>query len=160
MLTVELTRGEIAVAYAWGAMRGGANIGITNGRIGPQSDWNVDIVGMLGELAFCKAWNIYPDFDVALRRGSFDCVLKGKRVDVKSTTVETGKLLAKPGAYANVDRFVLAVVQVPKVALVGWLARDELINQRNIIDLGHGPTYGVEQERLHSFRPESEKAAA
>ena len=46
------------------------------------------------------------------------------------------------------DYFVLMVGEFPSYEFKGYIESEELIQEKNIIDLGHGPGYGIEQERL------------
>ena len=39
------------------------NQGVTNNRVGPQSDEVTDLEGIAAEIAFCKLFNVYPDLE-------------------------------------------------------------------------------------------------
>ena len=58
-------------------------------------------------------------------------------------------LLAKINtSYKDIDAFVLVTTDYPKFIIRGWATKDELINSKNIINLGHGDGYGLKQDQL------------
>lgn len=121
-------------------------------QMGNQSALETDLVGIIGEYAFCKLNNIFPDLIAKPRAGSYDCLLKGYRVDIKTTMYENGKLLATTKENSDVDVYVLAILNNKKVSFPGWARKSELINERNLKDLGHGLTYVMEQNRLNPWK--------
>lgn len=127
---------------------------IKNNKIGPQSDEFTDLNGIGAEIAFCKLINVYPDTSISPRGGGCDCIsCKGKRIDVKATKYENGKLLAaRDKKDADTDVYVLMVGEFPAYQLKGWAFSSELIDKDNIIDLGYGPTYALEQDALHKVK--------
>ena len=123
---------------------------VENRKIGPQSNWETDLNGIGSEFAFCKMINVYPDMSIYPRKGGHDCVThKNKKINVKSTKYKTGRLLTKMDTNPkDSDYFVLMVGEFPSYEFKGYIESEELIQEKNIIDLGHGPGYGIEQERL------------
>lgn len=153
--TVELSASEMAVVQMLASMRHTMNRGhdVNNSRIGPQSDYQTDLDGLIAEFAFCKWKNIWPDLSIAPRAGGADCVFGKWKVDVKATRRPNGRLLAvmsKTEQQAEV--YVLAVVKDNEVTFPGWAFAKELLNQKNVIDLGHGPTYALDQSQLRQFK--------
>ena len=48
------------------------------------------------ELAYCKMLNLYPDYSIQAVKGNhWDAVYMGARVDVKQTSIESGRMLVK-----------------------------------------------------------------
>ena len=122
------------------------NGGVSDKKIGPQSCEETDLEGICGEFAFCKAMNLYPDMSISPRKGTDDVTLNGKTVDVKTTRYKTGKLLArKTKGETPSDVYVLVVGQCPEYKIAGWCGSAELLCESNLIDLGYGKTYGLEQ---------------
>ena len=123
---------------------------VHNGKIGPQSNWETDLNGIGSEFAFCKMINVYPDLSIYPRKGGHDCLThKNKTINVKSTKYKNGRLLTKMDTDPkDSDYFVLMVGEFPTYEFRGFIESEELIKKENIIDLGHGPGYGVEQKRL------------
>lgn len=124
--------------------------GVVNARQGPQTDEQTDLNGVGGEWAFCKAANVWPDLTTDCRRGGYDCLVKGWRVDVKTTEYETGRLLATlKTSPADQDIFVLMVGAFPgPYRIAGWAWAEELLAQETITDLGRGPGHVLRQAQL------------
>lgn len=112
---------------------------------------DIDYDGLLGEYAFCKKYNLFLDITASPRSGSYDCVYKGKRVDVKTTRHKNGRLLCTMKSNDDVDVYVLAIIDGRSVYFPGWAYKDELRSEENIIDLGYGQGYGIAQEKLRPF---------
>ena len=124
--------------------------GVSNGKIGPQSNKETDLLGLGGELATAKWLNVYPDLTIYARQGGVDLLShSGIKIDVKTTKYKTGMLLAKINtSYKDIDAFVLVTTDYPKFIIRGWATKDEIINSKNIINLGHGDGYGLKQDQL------------
>ena len=63
-----------------------------------------------------------------------------------------GKLLLRPSKVEKkrtCDYYALVTGKMPKYRIVGWASAAELIDKKNLTDLGHGPTYALEQDKLH-----------
>lgn len=123
---------------------------IVNHRIGPQSDEFTDLEGIGGEIAFCKAMNIYPDMNVG-GFAAFDCVLaNGTRVDVKTTKYQNGKLISAPWKEPqNIDAFALMIGEMPNYRFVGMMKASDLLQEHRKRNLGHNMVYVAEQDELY-----------
>lgn len=143
-----LTEAEVRICQWLAKQRHSSNRsgGVVDAKIGPQSCEDTDLEGICGEFAFCKAMNLYPDMSISPRKGTDDVTLNGKTVDVKTTRYKTGKLLArKTKGETPSDIYVLVVGQCPQYKIIGWCRSTELLCENNLIDLGYGKTYGLEQ---------------
>lgn len=152
---MSLDAGEMAVAQAVAAMRHGINraSSVSNSRVGPQSDYQTDLDGLVAEIAWAKWRNCYPDLSVSPRSGGADALVSGKRVDIKATRYANGRLLAVPSKHKDdADVYVLAIVNESTVRFPGWAYSDELLSEQNLTDLGHGPTYAMTQDQLRPFK--------
>ncbi len=101
------------------------------------------------ELAFCKAFNLYPDF--SRRFKWYDATLPdGRTVDVKHTDQDRGHLIAALNSSKKrlVDLYVLMVGEFPTYEFRGVIPAEVFIRKENVKDLGHGPCYAVDQSRL------------
>ena len=126
--------------------------GVTNNRIGKQSDHLTDLTGIGAEIAFCKLHNLYPDYSLFPRKGGADCIDKsGNKIDVKTTTYHNGHLIAVGTASkGNVKFYALMVGDFPTYTYKGWCTENELLKNENLKDFGYGkPSYALPQEALH-----------
>jgi len=128
--------------------------GIVDARIGAQSADLTDLNGIGGELAFAVITNVMPDLTISPRRGGADCVTsRGYTVDVKTSVHDDAQLIAHRGKSAgDAQVYVLVVGEFPMYRIVGWAWASELLQPQNIADLGYGPTYALQQDKLHRFK--------
>jgi len=131
------------------------NSGVTNNKIGPQSDAETDLNGIGSELAFCRMFNVYPDMSISPRSGGADCFRSGFEIDVKTTRYPSGRLLAvTTKKLKDADIYVLMVGDFPTYRFAGFATAQELLNPEKITNLGYGPTYALSQAELHKeFQP-------
>ena len=151
-VTLDKTEQDIAEALAKRRYNAARQAGVSNAKIGPQSNWKTDLEGIGSEFAFCKLFNLFPDLTVGARKGGHDCVLLDYKVDVKSTKYKTGRLLArKTKSLEDADIYALMIGEFPTYRFVGWAWGQELLREENIIDLGHGEGFALGQENLNSI---------
>jgi hypothetical protein len=152
--TVELTDTEMSICRMVGNMRTMVSRATStrDQKIGPQSGINVDEDGAIAEYAFCKKFNIHFDLNIHTRAGSYDCVLKKKRIDVKSTRVRTGHLAVKLARNPDVDIFVLAIIDGNEVSFPGWANSEDVYQEHTIKDLGHGKGHCLTQDQLRKWK--------
>ncbi len=118
---------------------------------GEQSNEFVDLEGIAGEMAFCKLFNVYPDLEIKVttqETDAGDCVLNGHKVDVKTTSYETGRLICATWKNDDVDVYALMVGQFPTYSFRGMANASYLKQESNITDLGRGKVYALEQSKL------------
>ncbi|NBW14872.1 MAG: hypothetical protein EBR82_43415 [Caulobacteraceae bacterium] len=125
---------------------------VMDAKIGNQNGIEADIQGFMAEYAFAKKFNLFPDFGLSIRSGSYDGITKkGYRYDIKSTKNKNGNLLSTLKINNDIDIYVLAFVENDTVEFVGWANKNELINENNIKDLGHGKGYFLSRNKLKKF---------
>lgn len=154
-MKITLDAGEMAVASVSAAMRTASNrtAGVADVKIGPQSQYQIELDGIVGELAFCKWKNVCPDLSISPRIKGADAVVDGKRVDIKVTRRPDGKLIAPiTKNVEDVDVYILGIVNDNEVDFVGWAFSHELINENTVRDLGRGKTYVIPQSSLRAFK--------
>ena len=128
--------------------------GIKNSKIGNQSNEFTDLQGFSAEFAFCKLFNLFPDFTIYTRSAikdelDYDAIIKNKRIDIKATKYNNGRLIVAPWKDKNkIDIFVLMIGTFPKYKYVGCMTSNELIQSNRIGDLGHGKGYMALQYEL------------
>lgn len=126
--------------------------GVTNSRRGSQPDFETDLEGFASEMAFCKLFNLFPDFSIEPRSSQNDTgdvkLHNGKTVDIKATIYANGRLIAVPWKTSPVDYFALMIGSFPTYRFMGFMKREDLINPKRLGNLGYGPTYIAEQKDL------------
>lgn len=153
-MKVQLTSIDVIICQMIGRMRNIVNktCGIKDTKISPDTNDNIDVQGFLAEYAFCKHFNLFPDFDVTPRSGSYDAFYKGYRYDIKSTQHKNGRLIATTKVNPDVDIYILAIIDDTEIDFIGYAFKEELIRPENITNLGYGDTYLLERNKLHKFK--------
>lgn len=118
-------------------------------KVGNGDDLQINIEGTAGEFAFCKIKNIYPDMSIE-QPMPFDCFLYGHGfIDVKTTKKLDGMLLVGLWKKRSIpEYYALMVGEMPTYEFKGFFPGKDVFSPLNIINLGHGETYGISQERL------------
>jgi hypothetical protein len=125
---------------------------IKDAKIGGQDGVNADIQGFKAEYAFCKHFNLFPDFNVTPRNGSADGVTKkGTRYDIKSTDRKNGNLLSTLKVNNDIDVYILAYIDNDTVEFIGWAKKTDLIREENIKNLEYGNVYFLDRSKLIPF---------
>ena len=155
MIKVVLEVGEIETARILAQARYKFNRqgGVKNRKRSPESPASIEVNGMGAELAFCKAFNLWPDLTVGVRSGGGDALNQdGKSVDVKATPHVNGMLLVTPDKVEHgIDLYALVTGFMPYYNVIGYATRYEIFKKENMVDLGHGKSYGLPQEKLHEY---------
>lgn len=128
--------------------------GIIDRKKGDQSNEFTDLEGFSGEFAFCKLFNIFPDFYVKVtdqKTDTGDCTFKGKSIDVKTTKYPNGRLICAMWKNENVDLYALMVGEFPTYKYCGFVKAKDLKVEENIINLGRGNVYALTQGELKDF---------
>ena len=89
----------------------------------------IDQQGFGGEMAFCRAMNVFPDFTVTCRsaaRGqdNGDCTVQGLTIDVKTSKKATGSLWVKEHKKGCADAYALVVGTFPTFTIIGLANHD------------------------------------
>jgi len=84
--------------------------GITDNKIGDQSNISTDLEGMAAEIAACRLLNVYPDLQTESIPVHDLVTSKGYTVDVKVTRYESGKLLAVKNKISNPSDFYMLMI--------------------------------------------------
>lgn len=157
MTAVTLAGSEVTIAREVARMRDEANVNVVDRRAdaGVLADgphwW-----GVVGELAFAKWWNVWPDLTCYPRAGTPDFVVEGLTWDVKATPVPNGELICPTSAKADAQMYALAIVRQTgrhayAIRFPGWATRAELIGEHRISTRFPKPCYAIPQAELHSW---------
>jgi hypothetical protein len=125
---------------------------VIDAKMGKQNGIDADIQGFKAEYAFAKLYNLFPDFGLGARSGSYDGKTRyGTRYDIKSTNRKDGNLLSTLKVNNDVDVYILAYVNENIVEFIGWIDKSSFIREENIKDMGHGKTYFLNRNELNLF---------
>lgn len=128
MKPVTLTDEEMIACRLMGNMRTFGSIA-GQSRSTPYNGWELAELNQdsfIGEYAFCKHWNLFFDITATPRRGGYDCVLHGQRMDIKTTQYLNGKLMVKDIGNNDIDVYVLALLDGNTVSFPGYCAAKRL----------------------------------
>jgi len=111
----------------------------------------INVEGFGAELAFCKHFNIYPDFSIHNRAGEHDYDYGGARIDVKFSP--TPFLIVPPHKKkGSADVYTLIGGQYPHYEMIGWCYEDQLMNDACFGDhFGCGNCYAIHRDKLYNF---------
>ena len=150
-MRVTLNEAEQRLAKFLGRARRSANrsAGTTDRKVSPADGELVDLEGIAGELAFCKACNVWPDMTLD-QRPTFDCTVGGFSVDVKATQYANGRLLVTMDKIEYPPQYYALVTGVfpGPYTVRGVVAASAVFKPERIVDLGYGPAYAVPQDQL------------
>ena len=152
--SVTLTREEMNIVRILGELRSSMSRshGVKNNKVSDLADHEIDIDGVMSELAFCKHHNIYFDPTINPRSSTYDCLYKGKRIDIKSTRHQNGRLIKHIKHNPDVDVFVLAIIKDNTVTFPGYYTANNLYKPENIKKIGYDDTYVIENDKLTSWK--------
>lgn len=154
MTYIKLTDPELHICRILGVMRRSeAMHKVVDRQVGKDDTWSIDIDGVVAEYCAAKMMNLCPDLTVSVRNGGADLVSRsGKTIDVKSTRHKEGRLLSTlKKAGDPCDLYVLVIVDDFGGNVVGWASKEELFQESNLTNLGHGTGYAMQQDRLNKF---------
>lgn len=151
--TITLNKSEqtICETIAMARFNNNRENNITNAKVGDQDNYETDLEGFAAEVAFCKLFNVYPDFSVETRTSKEDdgdCIVNSKTVDVKTTKYKSGKLLAVSWKESNVDLFALMIGEFPTYTFKGFMTSKELLKKHRLGSMGYRETYIAKQHEL------------
>ena len=151
-MIITLTESQQKIVNFVAQCREAANIVNGSHRKGAASDmtgFEIDQQGFGGELAFCIAMNVCPDFTVQCRSAAKgedngDCVVQGLRIDVKTSKKATSALWVKEGKKGCADAFALVTGTFPTFTVVGLASHDMVFVEGRKFD----DQYVVDQDKL------------
>lgn len=155
MIEINLTDDEVMMCQHVGHLRSVLSRGnkVKDMKRTDMAGLDIDAQGVTAEYAVAKHFNVFFDLGLSPRTGSADGVMNGYSYDVKSTHHALGKLLATLKDNPDVDMYIMCITPDRwTVKMVGWCWKKELINKKNIKDLGYGKGYALEQNQLRPFK--------
>lgn len=158
-MKVELSQTEYMLATQIGMMRHQMNraAGVKiSSYAPPEQHMKIEIIGVMGELAFCKWANLYPNLEVVNQKDTTDLIYQNWKCDIKATDLKTGQLLVPRWKKKDSsDVYILGITEGLSVDFVGFTTSDEIIQEARLKDLGHGPSYCMTQQELTKFKEDA-----
>lgn len=120
-------------------------------------NYESDFHGLLGEIAYAKHFNLYPDLSIGKRINTYDFMHDGKRIDIKTNHKIDGGLIVNERDNIDVDVYVLALLdESPNVVhLAGYIEKDVLRQENNLREFkfneGIKRKYIMHQQNLKRF---------
>jgi len=137
LMEYTLTDSEQLIARFVAKQRSGnnRNAGTVNMRKSEMSDFEIDLQGFGGELAFCRLANVFPDLTVHNRSASKgedqgDCILNGQRIDVKTSKKAEAALWVPVRKIGTADAYALMTGKFPTFRLVGMADVETVKNEK------------------------------
>ena len=121
-----------------------------DGSVAENSSRQVDMLGVRGELAVAKLFNVDTTIQALGLDDGVDIWIDDISIDVKSSFYEKGKLLFPTLEKFRADIGVLVTGYQDKddVCIRGWITKMEFAKKSKKDDLGHGRCYTMEQDKL------------
>ena len=154
-MRIDLSESELLICRMLGVMRRSTAMHkVVDQQMGNQDTWGIDIDGMIGEFCVAKFLNLCPDLTIGIRKGGADLLNHNqKTIDVKTTRHKNGRLLATLKKIdSQCDRYVLVIVDDLGGEIIGWATKENLFDEKNKINLGHGVGYALTQQQLIKFK--------
>jgi hypothetical protein len=164
-MNVTLNTEEIALCEWIASLRDWSNkkAGSKEMNIKPECDpKKACSLGVRGEYAFCKLFNIMPDFEIRPRSAKTDegdCIMpSGEKVDVKTTSHPNGELRAQkwkrlPGMDHKIDLYALMIGEDREFRFVGFMPAYELLQDSRYKEGNYGKVYFARQDELNNDIP-------
>lgn len=139
---------NLAADAAKDRMNSGANKALNHATVRSRNwltRYKDELMGALGELAVAQ-WFGMPNFKPPL--GTFHSIPDCNGVEVRSTDIETGRLIVRDNDPSD-RAYVLCLVRGPDVVLAGWMVgRDAKHNQWLSNPHGYRPCWMVPRAAL------------
>lgn len=113
-----------------------------------RSGEDIHMDGFMAEYAFGKWKNLFVDLSTKMRASGFDIQDKNFRFDIKATRYDPPYLKVTKKFNPDVDIYVLAQIKGNAVRFIGWEYKDNVIQDKNLKDLGTGGGYVLKPEDL------------
>lgn len=115
------------------------------------TDLEITTQGMEGELAICKAFNIYPDTKTDEIQ-KHDLYIKGYSFDVKTTLKGHFLNVAYWKAKNPCDFYTLVIKHDKEFEIVGFISKLDMFDKSNIRDGHRGPYWRIHKSKLTPFK--------
>jgi hypothetical protein len=135
MINIILKPSEYATAVYLTSVRDFVNrdFGVNDKQMGKDDGFQIGVDGLVAEIAVCKHFNVFPDLSFDPRSGGIDCMIKGKKVDVKSTKPGKERVYIPEWKKQNdIDIYIYCYVNFRNVQILGWFSPQYIFRDDNI----------------------------
>jgi len=134
-MDIILKPSEYATAVHISSIRQFVNkdFGVNDRQMGQDDGFMIAVDGFVAEIAVCKYFNVCPDLSFEPRAGGYDCLIGGRRTDVKSTKPGRERVYIPEWKSKNdIDRYIYCYVNFRTVNILGWFAPSDIFKQDNL----------------------------
>lgn len=151
--TITLNEQEQAICHYIAKQRQANNrrCKVKNNNVTKHSDYDVELQGFGGEMAFCKAFNVIPDFEISARSAASDkgdCNVDGFLIDVKTTRSHMSNLCVGLNKKPTVFAYALMTGKFPTFTYRGVFLANSLLVDERIKEIKTGRVYMAYQHEL------------
>lgn len=145
IVRVDIEPHELAICKMMGNLRSFSCRIVGSDNQNYRDPYEIDEEGFIGEFAFCKHFNVFPDITAKSRKDAIDCKYRGKNFDVKATRLKNGRLIARYNK--NVQAYALAIIYETYVLLPGYIMVEDFYKEEHKTG-EFGDSYVVGQHKL------------
>lgn len=156
-MKVELKPSEYSLAVQVTSARIYVNQGhgVAEMQMGKDDPFKIFLDGLVAELAVCKHFNVCPDLSFEPRSGGHDCIIKDKRVDVKSTKPGRKYVYLPERKKDNpIDIYIWCYVDFRTVDILGYFQPSDIFVDENL-EQSPRPNerhYKIDLETIKAFK--------
>lgn len=111
-----------------------------------ENNWEINILGAMGELSFCKYYGITWEG----RIGNYKKSDVGHNIQVKTTTYSNGRLIIESD-FKDEEIYVLVIGDKNIYQIIGWIKAVDCKKEIYRHNFGRGSKYFVPQSMLNPF---------
>jgi hypothetical protein len=104
------------------------------------------------EMAYCKHFNLYPDFFTIGKTIGYEIIHKnGITVNVKWINKPSKNLMTTIWAKEGECHIYALVSGMNPFTIMGWCYEYELLREENIVNVGYGKSYRLNKDKLYGY---------
>ena len=124
-------------------------------KVSGRGDAEISLEGIGGELAFCQLFEVYPEqvfYLGPVGNDPGDAMIDGFRIDVKTSKRHDADLIAaQHKAVGRIPVHALMTGSFPRYVFRGFAWSEDLLDDRQLVELGYGPTYLYPKRMLRTW---------